>query len=285
MGGQQPNLTTNERRALAELASLMEAHAGWFLELQRGVVADLPPAITPPETDMSSEMEASITEMRSLAEGGDYGQYLETRRARMAQMTQVGLSFGLIVQAISALRDPLVGLIRREIAERSRAYEVEDVMDHLITDTLVMAGEVFAAVKEEQTADEYRLAIRRLSTPVVKVWDEILLLPVIGIVDSERSQQMMEQILNRIVEEQARVVIIDVTGVPTLDTAVADHLIKTTKAASLLGARTLLVGISPEVAQTVVKLGVSLADMDAHADLRRGLEHALETLGYAIRER
>lgn len=284
MDEQQPYLTDDERGALAELATLMEGHAGWIVDLQRNVMDELPPGITLPAADLNSEIEASIAEMRGLASGDDYGQYLDGRRSRMAQMAQVGMSFGVIVHAMSALRNPLVGLIRRDVSDQSRAYGLEDVIDRMVTDILVMAGEVFAEIKEEKTADEYRHAIRRLSTPVVDIWDGILLLPVIGVVDSDRSQQMMEQLLNGIVERQARVVIIDVTGVPTLDTAVADHLIKTTRAASLLGARTMLVGMSPEVAQTVVRLGVSMTDMEAHADLRRGLEHALEALGHQIRE-
>lgn len=285
MGGQQPDLSSEERAALGDLASLIEANTDRLIDIQQELMADLPVGAALPATDARTETAASVADLRALADGADYGQYLETRRTGMAQMAEAGLSFATIVTAVSRLRGPLVEMIRAQMSDPTRVYRTEDVIDRLIRDALTAAGEVFATVKEDHKADEYRSAIRRLSTPVVRIWDGILLLPVIGIVDSDRARQMMEQLLNRIAEERAHVVILDVTGVPTLDTAVADHLIKTTRAASLLGARTLLVGISPEVAQTVVRLGVSLADMDTHPDLRSGLEQALACLGQKVTDR
>ncbi|MGH3649754.1 MAG: STAS domain-containing protein, partial [Acidimicrobiia bacterium] len=148
---------------------------------------------------------------------------------------------------------------------------------------LLAAGSTYAGMREDSVESEYQTVIRRLSTPVITVWDEVLVMPLVGVVDSTRAQQMMEQLLQRIAAETARFVILDITGVPTVDTAVAEHLLKTTKASRLVGAEALLVGISPKVAQTLVRLGVSLSEVATYPDLRSGLDHALRSLGYEMR--
>ncbi len=125
-------------------------------------------------------------------------------------------------------------------------------------------------------------AIRELSTPVIQVWEGILVLPIVGAVDSARVRQIMETLLTRIVETQSAIVILDITGVPTVDTAVANHLIKTVQAARMLGARSIVTGLSPKVAQTVVELGVELTGITTCANLRAGLETALAMLGVKV---
>ncbi len=126
-------------------------------------------------------------------------------------------------------------------------------------------------------------AIRELSTPVIQVWEGILVLPLVGAVDSARVRQIMESLLARIVETQSEIVILDITGVPMVDTAVANHLIKTVQAARMLGARSIVTGLSPKVAQTVVELGVELTGITTCANLRAGLEMALGMLGVAVK--
>jgi len=110
----------------------------------------------------------------------------------------------------------------------------------------------------------------------------VLAMPLVGMVDSARAKQMMEQLLNRIVERQSRIVILDVTGVPSIDSGVADHLIRTTRAARLVGARSILAGISPQVAVTLVRMGISFGDLETVSDLRSALALALEMLGYKV---
>jgi rsbT co-antagonist protein RsbR len=129
------------------------------------------------------------------------------------------------------------------------------------------------------------MAISELSTPVVEIWEGILLLPVVGVIDTERSQQIMESMLTKIVETSAGVVLIDITGVPVVDTAVARHLMQTVQAAKLLGAETILCGISARVAQTVVHLGVDLGAVTTRATLARGLKHALSVAERQVRPR
>lgn len=115
-----------------------------------------------------------------------------------------------------------------------------------------------------------------LSTPVLKVWDDVVLLPLIGSIDGDRATQIIENLLEAIVYNRAKVAVIDVTGVSMIDTYVAQHLMKTIAAAEMLGARVLITGISPEVAQTLVKLGIDFSTIHACGPLREGIARAME---------
>jgi rsbT co-antagonist protein RsbR len=128
-------------------------------------------------------------------------------------------------------------------------------------------------------------ALMELSTPVIQVFDEVLVLPLIGAIDTGRALQIMEQLLQGICERQATVAIIDVTGVPIVDTAVANHLMKTVEAARMLGAECILTGVSPTNAQTLVKLGVTGAAMQTQGTLQAALEYALQKTHRAIQEK
>ncbi len=133
-----------------------------------------------------------------------------------------------------------------------------------------------------ETIGRHQAAIRELSTPVIRVYEGVLLLPLIGAIDSLRAQQIMESVLTRVSEEQARCIIIDIAGVPIVDTKVADHLIKTTSAVKLLGAETILTGISAQVARTIVQLGVDISTMHTLSRLADGIELALGMAGKEI---
>jgi rsbT co-antagonist protein RsbR len=132
------------------------------------------------------------------------------------------------------------------------------------------------------TVARQQAAIRELSTPVIRVHGSVLLLPLVGTVDSHRAQQIMETLLTRVVEEQARVVIVDIAGVPVVDTKVADHLLKTTEAVRLLGAETIVTGISAQVARTIVQLGVDISSIHTRARLEDGIEMGLSLVGKGI---
>lgn len=127
-----------------------------------------------------------------------------------------------------------------------------------------------------------REAIIELSTPVIEIWQGIVVLPLIGTIDSVRTRQIMDSLLNRVVETQAELVILDLTGVSVVDTAVANHLMKTVDAAELLGTRCIVTGISPAIAQTLVHLGVDLGHITTCSNLRTGLQLALRTLGTRV---
>ncbi|MGA8618637.1 MAG: STAS domain-containing protein [Candidatus Sulfotelmatobacter sp.] len=121
-----------------------------------------------------------------------------------------------------------------------------------------------------------------LSTPVVKLWNNILALPLIGTLDSARTQIVMETLLDAIVQTNSKVAIIDITGVPTVDTVVAQHLLKTVTAARLMGADCIISGIRPQIAQTIVHLGINLLDITTKATLRDAFALALELTGQSL---
>jgi rsbT co-antagonist protein RsbR len=135
--------------------------------------------------------------------------------------------------------------------------------------------------KDELIAQQSR-AIMELSTPVIEVWEDILVLPLIGAIDTARAQRVVESLLETIVEKQASVVIMDITGVPLIDTAVANHLIMTVSAVTILGTRMILTGVSPHNAQTLVKLGVDLGSITTKSSLRAGLNLAFQLTGCRI---
>ena len=121
-----------------------------------------------------------------------------------------------------------------------------------------------------------------LSTPVVKLWDGVLALPMIGTLDSARTQVVMESLLNRIVETGSQIAILDITGVPTVDTLVAQHLLKTVTALRLMGAECIVSGVRPQIAQTIVHLGVDLQGVTTKATLADALAQALKLTGYTV---
>jgi anti-anti-sigma regulatory factor len=141
------------------------------------------------------------------------------------------------------------------------------------------------AALERANESQARLleTVRELSTPVIPVHDGVLVLPLVGMIDTSRSAQVMESLLNAIQKERAQVVIIDITGVPTVDTGVANHLIRSTRAAALLGAMCVLVGVAPAVAQTLVQIGVDFGDLVTRSDLQAGIAYALDRIDRGAR--
>jgi rsbT co-antagonist protein RsbR len=134
----------------------------------------------------------------------------------------------------------------------------------------------------EEIIRQQREDMMELSTPVIKVWDKILTLPIIGTLDSRRAQLMMESLLQKIVETGSTIAILDITGVKTMDTLVANHLIKTVTAARLMGARCILTGVSPAIAQTMVQLGIDLTQITTRAQMADGIKLALEMIGRTV---
>jgi rsbT co-antagonist protein RsbR len=129
------------------------------------------------------------------------------------------------------------------------------------------------------TIEQQRTAIRELSTPILEVWDDVLCLPVVGIVDSARSAQMTDVLLQTIADKRTRCAIVDITGIEVMDTKTVDHFIRMARAIRLLGAECVLTGISPNIAHTMVQMGIDLADITTHRSLREALK------GYVLRRR
>jgi anti-anti-sigma regulatory factor len=144
---------------------------------------------------------------------------------------------------------------------------------------------VVAAIRDvtERRAQELRLERQRdeileLSTPVIQVWDKVLALPIIGTLDSGRAARLTEGLLEKIAESQAEVIILDISGVPTIDTQVAQHLLKTVQAATLMGAASIMSGVRPETAQAMVHLGIDMGQLRSRSTLRDALQLAMQTV-------
>jgi rsbT co-antagonist protein RsbR len=134
----------------------------------------------------------------------------------------------------------------------------------------------------QDTIAQQRATISELQTPVIQVWEGILALPIVGTVDTARAQDMTEALLDRIVATGSEIVLLDITGVPVVDTAVARHLLETVAAARLLGADVLIVGLSSRTAMTLVQLGIDLSHVTTRATLAKGLEFAFRRLGLTV---
>lgn len=136
----------------------------------------------------------------------------------------------------------------------------------------------------QQREDQLRAVIQELSTPIIPIYKGVLVLPLVGAIDSMRSQEITERLLEEIVRQQADMVIIDITGVSVVDTSVANHLIMTAQAVNLLGSKVIFTGISSTIAQTIIQLGVNLGDVVTLSNLQAGMLFALEQLGLGITE-
>jgi len=188
------------------------------------------------------------------------------------------------------------GVIGGIVVQSWRPHALDEVN---LTFLQTVAGQVAAGIERvrlfeemQNTLDELRWAgeqqrrlfemVREMSTPLVPISRGVLLLPLVGTIDSERAQQILNVLLAGIMERRARVVILDITGVPVVDTSVANYLLQATRSTQLLGSECILVGITPEVAQTVVGLGVDLRGVVTRSDLQSGIEHALRLIGQRI---
>jgi rsbT co-antagonist protein RsbR len=136
--------------------------------------------------------------------------------------------------------------------------------------------------ERERVIRQQQEAIRELSTPVLQVRERLLILPIIGVIDPQRARQLTEQLLRGIRTNRAKVVVIDITGVAAIDATVANHLVQTVEASRLLGATVIVTGLSPEIAQTIVNIGVDLGKMNTVGDLQGGIEQAERLLGYKV---
>jgi len=190
-----------------------------------------------------------------------------------------GFSPGETAMFVFSLKRPLFARMSKEFANDAAALARETWSATEMIDRLGLLTTEFYQKTREEVITRQQQELLELSTPVVKLWDGILALPMIGTLDSARTQVVMESLLQRIVETGAEVAIIDITGVPTVDTLTAQHLIKTVTAARLMGADCIISGIRPQIAQTIVHLGVDLGAVTTKATLADAFRRALEMTG------
>lgn len=193
-----------------------------------------------------------------------------------------GATAGSTSAFVLALKQPIFEALQRDLSSNTQALveaitSVSQVIDGLAQWTV----DAYQRTRE-QLIKRQQEELLELSTPVIKLWDGVLAVPMIGTLDSNRTQLVMETLLQRIVETEATLAIIDITGVPTVDTLVAQHLLKTVTAIRLMGADCIISGIRPQIAQTIVHLGIDLQSVSTKATLADALALALKRNGYTF---
>lgn len=185
---------------------------------------------------------------------------------------------------VLGLKDALVAILQQEIKDPQELFVQSNKISRIIDSFSISTFETFIKGREDvilRQTDE----IAEISTPVIRVWDGILALPIIGTLDSARTQVVMENLLQEIVETGSSIAILDISGVPAVDSLVAQHLIKTVSATRLMGAECIISGIRPEIAQTVVHLGIDLSTVVTKASLASALRAAFALLELQVVKR
>ena len=255
-------------------------------------------------TQLREDWKRRITEARVLTAMSDkeifaeatsvydnYVEVLETGTFEALQAYARNLSERIIPRGVQTDEVVAIVLLLRDVLARSlfSKYQGDFKLLNRILDAYEPAANRIAITvsvgfvqERERTIRQQQEAIRELSTPVLQVRDRLLILPMIGIIDPQRARQLTEQLLRGIRANRAKVVVIDITGVAAMDTQVANHLVQTVEASRLLGAKVIVSGLSPEIAQTLVNIGVELTKMTTVGDLQGGIEQAERLLGYKV---
>jgi rsbT co-antagonist protein RsbR len=212
-------------------------------------------------------------------EWGDVRAFLDdfSRRRVLA-----GFSSDETATFIFSLKRPVFDILKEESSSNAAQFADDVWQATLLLDTLGLHTVKTFQKARETVINRQQQELLELSTPVVKLWDGILALPMIGTLDSARTQVVMESLLQKIVETESQIAIIDITGVPTVDTLVAQHLLKTVTALRLMGADCIISGVRPQIAQTIVHLGVDLQGVTTKANLADALALALKRSGIAF---
>jgi rsbT co-antagonist protein RsbR len=221
----------------------------------------------------------------------NYVEVLETGSVEALQDYARNLSERIIPRGVET--DEVLGivLLLRDVLARSLFEKYQDDFDLLsrVLDAYEPAANRIANTvgvsfvqERERVIRQQQEAIRELSTPVLQVRERLVILPIIGVLDGQRARQLTEQLLRGIRSNRAKVVVIDITGVPEIDSTVANHLVQTVEASLLMGASVIITGLSSDIALTLVTLGVDLSKMNAVGDLQGGIEEAERLLGYSV---
>ncbi|HEX2104513.1 MAG TPA: STAS domain-containing protein [Solirubrobacteraceae bacterium] len=276
---QRPGGTELDAPLLRQLVAHLREQRGDLREewARRITDAQLLRAMTPQE--IFSEVTAVYDNYVSALETGS----VETLQAYARDLSERIIPRGVETEEVLG-----IVLLLRDVLARSlfQHYQSEpQVLDRILDAYEPAANRIAVTVgvsfveERERVIRQQQEAIRELSTPVLQVRDRLLILPIIGVLDSQRARQLTEQLLGAIQQNRAKVVVIDITGVATIDVTVANHLVQTVEAARLMGASAIITGLSSKIAQTLVDLGVNLGMMRTVGDLQGGLEEAERLLG------
>jgi rsbT co-antagonist protein RsbR len=232
-----------------------------------------------PKAVIDEQSKKSEARLKAAVVDGEWGVLIADQKMQGTTYAAMNVPFRDWFDLVSGFQQSLVPvLVRRLSSEPERLARAIVAMSRYIDVSMSVIAEAYLHSKE-QRIQQQQAAIQELSTPVLQVRDRLLLLPIIGVLDTHRARTLTEQLLRAIRAHRARVVVMDITGVAAVDSKVANHLLQTVEAARLMGARVVVTGLSPEVATTLVTLGVDLSRLDTVADLQGGLEDAERRMG------
>jgi rsbT co-antagonist protein RsbR len=281
-------MSKSSSERIAEILEKYEAEllADWMKE-QMAAITLRPDLIS--ESDLRQQSAEFLSLFRDAAQSGNLTDIEAPEWAKAREMLG-GVSRSRAVQGFSpsetamfifSLKQPLFARLRQEVKDAEALAEELWAATVLLDRLGLYTTEVYQKGREAVITRQQQ-ELLELSTPVVRLWQGILAVPLIGVLDSARTQVVMESLLQEIVETGSAIAIIDITGVPTVDTLVAQHLLKTVSAARLMGADCIVSGIRPQIAQTIVQLGVILTDVVTKVTLADAFALALQRLGLAV---
>ena len=271
--------------AKSKMANILDTHEEELLEewMREQRASDTLRTDLVSESTLRQQSAEFLGALRQAAQSGnltnimspEWGEVREILTALSRSRVQQGFTPSETATFVLSLKQPLFARLRQELEQDADTLANEHWAATVLLDKLgLFTIEAYQKNREAVIARQQQ-ELLELSTPVVKLWEGILAIPLIGTLDSARTQSVMETLLQRIVDTEATVAIIDITGVPAVDTLVAQHLIKTVAAARLMGADCIVSGIRPQIAQTIVQLGVDL-EVTTKASLAEALRLALQ---------
>ncbi len=276
---------------MSKLPELVRKHER---DLQAGWLQHMPASVRRSDLIKDAELQSQTRDfLGALVEGVRSGfltdldapaweKARELMRSISASRAVQGFTPSETAAFVLALKQPLFHIIRKELAANPDELFQEIWNATLLLDQIAMFTTEAYAASREQLIKRQQEELMELSTPVVKLWEGIVALPIIGTLDSARTQVVMESLLQTVVQTNSRFAIIDITGVPTVDTLVAQHLLKTITAARLMGAECIISGVRPQIAQTIVHLGIDLAQVITKAKLSDALALCLQKSGRTV---
>jgi rsbT co-antagonist protein RsbR len=281
-----PSHTPEEKAALKEFFvrydSIRDKVGSALIKVCEGIpdIARLLSSLSPEKMAQQQKKQREL-ERAALVDGA-WEAYLENSRTEGAQYAQAGVGFAAWLSLLSSFRTIIAQHLAQLAREEPRVYQrALDGMNLFIDIGMSTLGEAYLSAKERIIGQQQE-AIRELSTPVLQVRPRLLIIPLVGVVDTHRARHLTQAMLQGIRERRARAVVMDITGVPVVDSKVANHLVQACEAARLMGANVILTGVSAEIAQALVTLGAELNGIPTIGDLQGGLEEAERLLGYHL---
>jgi rsbT co-antagonist protein RsbR len=279
-----PKLTESDKQVLRDYWQFYEPLAPQIQQDLRTAAGAMPEwapimrAMSQKQLDESDKR--SLALQRAALVDGQWEPYLTDLQTQGGQYALAGITFTAWFEIIAAYRETIRNyIVKLAQADFARASHVGDGMNRMIDIAMAGIGEAYLATKEHIISQQQE-AIRELSLPILQIRERLLIVPLVGLIDSQRARTLTETLLVAIRDRRARGVVMDITGVPMVDTAVANHLVQATEAARLMGATVIITGIAAEIAQTLVSMGARLPNVRTVVDLQDGLEEMERALGY-----